>query len=160
MGVSGGTTPAAALLPFGRRVGEVPMLWRTLVDFEGVTPHTPQGQGPTITFSRPTTSAIVLGTVLQFGFPVASPVTLDGVDYWLFDPSAVLFIDLWNPGPGDPWRFVCTDLSGTSNTEVSAQLISLIVCDPATWTGSPCGFNPTFSNDMTLVGSPALYFQF
>jgi hypothetical protein len=35
-----------------------------------------------------------------------------------------------------------------------------VTCDPTTWAGSVCALNPIFGTDMTLVGSPALYFQF
>jgi hypothetical protein len=161
-GTTGGTTPVAALLQFGRRVGEVPLLRRTLVEFQGdnrVSP-TPPPTPAAVVFTRPSTNAVVLGTVLQFGFPLLSPVTLDGVDYWLFDTTATLWLDLWSPSPWS-WRFEFTvPLGSVGGTEISAQLISLVTCDPSTWQGSICSPNPIFSTDMTLVGSPALFLQF
>jgi len=158
-GRTGGTNPVAALSPFGRRAGEpLPLLKRMTVDYEG---SNSVGAFPALIFTRPSTLALVLGTVLQFGFPVTSPVVIDGVEFWLLDPSAVIQFDPWSSGLGS-WRFPFTiALGAVPNTSViSTQLFSLVTCNPSTWVGSACIPYAGLPGDLTVVGGPAMFFQF
>jgi hypothetical protein len=160
-GATGATTPALALAPFGRRVGEPAPLRRILVEFEG---ENAPGATPAVVFSRPSTAAWVLGTVLQFGFPSSAPIVVDAVECWLLDQTAVMFVDPWFGNVG-PWRFLFTNPLAPNpmpphQSEISAQLFRLITCYPSQWVGSTCAFEPTFQTDMAIVASPALFFQF
>ncbi len=159
VGATGGTTPTAALGAFGRRVGETGLLLkRMMVDYEGANVV---GATPALIFTRPSTSAMVIGTVLQFGFPTASPNIIDGVEFWLDDPSAVMLLDPWFGTVGS-WRFPFGIALGAvpGTNVISTQLISLITCDSSTWVGSTCALFPALGLDMTVVGCPAMFFQF
>ncbi|MBX3634916.1 MAG: hypothetical protein KF683_05930 [Rubrivivax sp.] len=92
------------------------------------------------------------------------PALVDGVECWLLGQTAVMFVDPWF-GQVGPWRFVFTNPLVANpfpphQVEISAQLFSLITCDPGHWVGSTCAFEPTFQADMAIVASPALFFQF
>mgnify|MGYP001193133721 CR=1 FL=1 len=155
VGATGGTTPAAALAPFGRRVGEpAPLLKPMAVDYEG---DNVAGATPAIVFTPPSNEAIVGGTGLQFGFPVTTPVLIDAVEFWLFDPSVAMQLDPWAAGMGS-WRFHIP-YALPSMGVISAQLLSLVTCSPSTWTVSPCP-HPDLPNSLAIVGSTALFFEF
>lgn len=168
-GYTGGTTPACALLPFGRRVNEAtPLLPRMLVEFDGVNAV---GQSPSFLFTRPPNTGVVLGTFLQFGFPGVAlpagptPLMFYDTECWLLDPSVIAFLapspSLYFGWPAgwnwyhqgyQSWRFTMT--SPLAVGPISVQLLTLTTCSLSTWPCSGC------DGAATIVASPALTLEF
>jgi hypothetical protein len=146
---TGGTTPACALAPFGRRIGEpLPPLQRMLIDYEG-NPPLAGSCDAAILVTRPSST---IGTaIVQLGLPPATPwLTLGGTDFWLAGPSSqnaqLLFFGspttLRIPLPTFP-------ITGSLPVQLSVQVICLLA--------GTTTFAPGCTSDFTA--SPALFFE-
>jgi len=102
-GWTGGTTPTCALLPFGRRVGEVlpagtVPLDRMLVDWDGSAPQASSSYA--IVIDAPPPGWQLLGTVIQWGVPTLPPppspgqsaLTFGGIENWVTNGVSHSFV--------------------------------------------------------------------
>ncbi|MBK8099574.1 MAG: hypothetical protein IPK26_20890 [Planctomycetes bacterium] len=145
---SGGTSPVCELLPFGAFVGGPPsgLLPRMLIDWEGSL-----GVGSldaAILIDRPPASSLILGAVLQFGFPLAVPIVPTGTG-----------MEIWTTGlPNVAFTFLPPSFNSMSSFRFELdtlpagqwQFTAQVVCFVA----------PLACTGVGLAASPALLFSY
>ncbi|MBX3464068.1 MAG: hypothetical protein KF830_12920 [Planctomycetes bacterium] len=166
-GLTGGTTPACALSPFGRRIGDpAPVLARMLLDYEGDQPMAVTSGPPVdgaILISRP--SSLVF-TAWQFEVPgagssgapglVLSPPLINGVE--VFTPDAfvngtVFFASVGLPGHAVrvPVNFVFPSLPAPAPA-MTVQVFCWFPNNP-----QPGGLTCTGSDTTEVTASAAMW---
>lgn len=158
---NGGTTPACmiAQFPFGSQLGmPTPPLKRMMIDYEGPAPGALVQAN--ILVDRPPPGASIVGTFLNYGFPVGTgpiaPIPLAanpfaGTELWI-DPSAWAYTLQFAPGEKS-LRFPMAPMppANTGNHRWSVQVINLltvpVIC-------------PGTTSSLSFAASPMLVFSY
>jgi hypothetical protein len=95
-GADGGTTPVCARLPFGEQIGMgIPDVKRMLIDYEGPVPAF--GATPSVLLDRPHWDSLILASVIDVGFPLSTPISINQLEIWLNPGSATTyFLPIWD----------------------------------------------------------------
>ncbi|MBL8728970.1 MAG: hypothetical protein JNM25_11105 [Planctomycetes bacterium] len=161
-GFTGGTTPACALSPFGRRIGDpAPVLSRILLDYEGDAPQANTVTNGALLISRPSDNVF---TAWQWDVPpvagafvpalMAIPPLVNGVE--LFVPQAIVSGAWAFAGVGLPGHSIRVPVNFIMGLPLIGQAMTVqVLC----WSpvARPGGLTCTGADVTEIVGSAAMW---
>jgi len=151
-GMTGGTTPTAALLPFGAQTGAAPVpgsVGRMLIDWKGVAPGpTPSPPNPVhwLLIDRLPANSQIGGSVIQLGLPTPPSALTLGIEDWV--PFGVIYSAVPTPVPQSLEVPLVLPPPVPGGVTFSVQALTLL---SSSLPCSGCG---------NLVASPAIIFSY